>query len=129
MPAVFSFKLHYLYFPEYHDKNTYCISLMSSVLSKFHVLYFPKNRENIHFFCFKQVSTFTVYIFQNIKKRRDISLMSVLLSKFPVISFTYNVLQNIMRREFQIIHFLCFKQASSFAVYIFQNIIPGVAFH
>ena len=44
-----------------------------------------------------------VYIFQNIIKRRDISLMSVLLSKFPDISFTYNVLQNIMRREFQII--------------------------
>ena len=40
---------------------------------------------------------------QNIIKRRDISLMSVLLSKFPDISFTYNVLQNIMRREFQII--------------------------
>ena len=97
MPAVLSFKLHYLYFPEYHDKSTYCISLMSSVLSKFHILYFPENPENIHFFCFKQVSTFTVHIFQNIIKRRDISLMSVLLSKFPVISFTYNVLHNIMR--------------------------------
>ena len=108
---------------------TDCISLLSSVLSKFHILYFPENPENIHFFYFKQVSTFTVHIFQNIIKRRDISLMSVLLRKFPVISFTYNVLQNIMRRDFQIIHFLCFKQASSFAVYIFENVIPGVAFH
>ena len=74
---------------------------MSSVLSKFHVLYFPENPENIHFFCSNKFQL--VYIFQNIIKRRDISLMSVLLSKFPDISFTYNVLQNIMRREFQII--------------------------
>ena len=125
MPAVLSFKLHYLYFPEYHDKYTDCISLMSSVLSKFHVLYFPENHENIYF----SFSTFTVYIFQNIMKRRDINLISVLVSKFPVKSFTYNVLQNITIREFHIIHYFCFKQASSFAVYIFQNVILGVAFH
>ena len=80
---------------------TDCISWMSSVLSKFHVLYFPENPENIHFFCSNKFQL--VYIFQNIIKRRDISLMSVLLSKFPDISFTYNVLQNIMRWEFQII--------------------------
>ena len=105
-----------------HFINVFCFEQISHFI-------FPRKSWKYTFLLFQASFNFYCSYFPEYHKKERHFFMSVLSSKFPVISFTYNVLQNIMRRDFQIIHFLCFKQASSFAVYIFQNVIPGVAFH